>query len=325
MSKLVVSVLALLGVAVSGAFAAEPLTLDVKIPLGDVAGRIDHLAIDLRRQTLFVAELGNDTVGVVDLGQRQLRHRITGLKEPQGVAYAETADLLYVANAGDGTVRWYRAADFALVGTLKLGSDADNLRVDRSSGDVVAGYGTGALAVLDAGTGRKKADIRLPAHPESFQLASDGRVFINVPDARQVAVVDRAAGRQVAHWGIEAAGNFPMALDEAGQRLIVAYRSPATLAIFDTAKGSPIASFRTCDDADDVFVDARRRRIYVSCGEGVLAVIQQDGTGYRDVARIKTSSGARTSLFVPELDRLFLAVRTRGREPAAIWIYRPEL
>src|SRR5258708_22784632 len=102
MSKLVVSVLALLGVAVSGAFAAEPLTLDVKIPLGDVPGRIDHLAIDLRRQTLFVAELGNDTVGVADLGQRQLRHRLTGLNEPQAVAYAQTADLLYVAHARAG-------------------------------------------------------------------------------------------------------------------------------------------------------------------------------------------------------------------------------
>lgn len=325
MAKLMISLIAALNVLGSGASAAELLTLEAKIPLGDVAGRIDHLAIDLKRQILFVAELGNDTVGVVDISQRRLVHRITGLQEPQGVAYVEAVDLLYVANAGDGTVRWYKAADFAPVGMLKLGSDADNLRVDRAAGELVVGYGKGALAILDAATGQKKADIRLPAHPEAFQLASDGRVFVDVPDARQIAIVDRAAGRQVAHWGIEAAGNFPMALDEAGHRLIVAYRGPATLAVFDAGTGSPVASLRTCDDADDVFVDHRRSRIYVSCGEGVLAVVLQDGTGYRDVARIKTNSGARTSLFVPELDRLFLAVRARGREPAAIWVYRPEL
>ena len=304
--------------------AADLLELEAKIPLGDVSGRIDHLAVDVARQHLFVAEFGNNTVGVVDLTQRRLLHRITGLHEPQGVTYVAAPDLVYVANGDDGTVHWYKAADFAPAGTLKLGSDADNLRVDAASGEVIAGYGNGALAVLDAATGGKKADIRLAAHPEAFQLASDKRVFVNVPDAQQIAVVDRAAGRQVAKWGIEARANFPMALDEAGRHLMVVYRSPATLAVFDTDKGSPVGTLRTCGDADDVFFDRRRSRVYISCGEGVIAVIQQDGTSYRELARVHTVSGARTALFVPDLDRLFLAVRARGREAAAVWVFKPE-
>ena len=60
-----------------------PLQLETKIPLGDVRGRIDHMAIDLKRQRLFVAELGNDSVGIVDLPNRKLISRIPGLKEPQ--------------------------------------------------------------------------------------------------------------------------------------------------------------------------------------------------------------------------------------------------
>ncbi len=322
------SLAALLFVAAAGISlpaASEPLVLESKIPLGEVAGRIDHLAVDIKRQRLFVAELGNDTVGVVDLAGKRVLHRLTGLKEPQGVAYIESADLVYVANGDDGSVVWYKAADFAPAGRLKLSGDADNLRVDRAANEVIAGYGRGGLAILDAASGAKKADIRLAAHPEAFQLSStDARVFVNVPDAQQIAVVDRAAGRQIAHWGIDARGNVPMALDVRNGRLAAVYRSPPTLAVFDIRQGTPLASLRTCGDADDVFFDLARNRIYVSCGEGVVAVLQQDGAGYRETARIKTNSGARTSLFVPELDRLFLAVRARRGEPAAIWVYRPD-
>ena len=85
------------------------MTLEAKIPLGDVSGRIDHMAIDPKRQRLFVAELGNNTVGVVDLKERKVVHVITGLKEPQGVAYVPSSDMIYVANAGDGSVRIFRA------------------------------------------------------------------------------------------------------------------------------------------------------------------------------------------------------------------------
>src|SRR5229473_1957280 len=91
---------------------AAPLELETKIPLGDVRGRIDHMAVDVKRQRLFVAELGNNSVGIVDLPNRKLIHRITGLKEPQGVGYEPTTDMLYVANAGDGSVRLFEGDDY---------------------------------------------------------------------------------------------------------------------------------------------------------------------------------------------------------------------
>jgi hypothetical protein len=85
------------------------------------------------------------------------------------------------------------------------------------------------------------------------------------------------------------------------------------------------AKAETCGDADDVFVDAKRHRVYVSCGEGMVDVFDQTEAGYRRLAQIPTVSGARTSLFVPDLDRLFVAVRARSGEPAAIWVFRPVL
>src|SRR5215467_14131321 len=82
-----------------------PLQLEDKIPFGDVRGRIDHMAVDLARHRLFVAALGNDSLAVVDLASKRLDRLIGGLPEPQGVGYDPTTDTLYVANAGDGSVR----------------------------------------------------------------------------------------------------------------------------------------------------------------------------------------------------------------------------
>jgi DNA-binding beta-propeller fold protein YncE len=307
------------------AAGADALVLDGKIALGDVSGRIDHLAVDLARHRLFVAELGNNSVGVVDFEQQKLVHRIAGLKEPQGVAYVPDIDTIYVANAGDGFLERFKGEDFAPLGRLRLGDDADNIRVDARAHQVVIGYGKGALAIVDAGSAQKTGGIHLPAHPESFQLEKAGpRIFVNVPDARQVAVVDRSTGQQVGAWKLpDARGNFPMALDETGERLMVVYRNPAVLAVFDTRSGDVVARRPTCGDADDVFFDAKRQRIYVSCGEGFLDVLQWRGGSVDELARLPTVSGARTSLFVPDLDRLFLAVRARGSERAALWAYQP--
>ena len=179
----------------------ELLRLETRIPLGEVRGRIDHMAIDRGRNRLIVAELENDSVAIVDLNDRKVIHVITGLKEPQGVAYVPSTDMLYVANAGDGSVRLFRGGDYAPAGAIELGDDADNIRIDPSSKTVFVGYGSGALAVIDAATQRKIADMPLGAHPESFQLTPDGgRIYVNLPTARAIAVLDAATRKRVATW-----------------------------------------------------------------------------------------------------------------------------
>ena len=300
------------------------LVLDAKIPLGEVSGRIDHLAIDVKRQRLFVAELGNDTLGVVDLAAGKVLRTMTGLKEPQGVAYVGFADSIYVANAGDGSVRVLRGDDLAPMGRIELGNDADNVRVDPQRSRVLVGYGKGALAVIDPASRTKTADIRLKGHPEGFQIDETGtQVFVNVPDAREIEMVDLAskASRSLPTEGLRS--NFPMAIDRDAHRVLVVFRSPATLLALSSQDGRAVAKLETCGDADDVFVDSRRQRVYVSCGEGVVDVLQQTDTGFRRLAPVPTVSGARTSLFVPELDRFYVAVRARSNEPAAIWVFRP--
>ena len=304
---------------------AAALQLEAKIPLGNVSGRIDHMAIDLMRQRLFVAELGNNSIGIVDLNSRRVIRNIEGLKEPQGVAYVPSMDTLYVANAGDGSVRLFIGPNHAAAGQIDLQDDADNIRVDSAANRLFVGYGSGGLAVIDIATSRKVADIPLSVHPEGFQLDPGGQnIFVNVPKAQGIAVVNREAGRQTASWPMTiAGGNFPMALDHAAGHVLAAFRSPAKLGVFSKENGALIASPEICGDADDVFVDAKRRRVYVSCGEGFIDVLDSQRDAYRRIARIPTVAGARTSLFVPELDRLMLAVRAYSGEPASVWIFQP--
>jgi YVTN family beta-propeller protein len=301
------------------------LQLDAKITLGDVQGRIDHMAIDLVRQRLFVAELENNTVGVVDLRERKVIATLGGLKQPQGVGYVPSMQTLYVANASDGSVRIYLGADYAPAGGIDLGDDADNIRVDPATERVFVGYGNGGLAVIDAKALRKIADIPLPVHPESFQLEpGSDRIFVNLPKVRAIAVVDRQAVKQTQSWPmVTAEGNFPMALNTAAGHVLAVFRNPGALGVFALKDGSPIASVDICGDADDVFLDARRKRVYVSCGEGFLDVLDADGNDYKRISRIPTVAGARTSLFVPELDRLYVAARATEGEPASIWVFRP--
>jgi hypothetical protein len=304
---------------------ASPLQLETKIVLGDVRGRIDHMAIDLKRQRLFVAELGNDSIGIVDLANRKLIHRIPGLKEPQGIGYEPSTDMLYVANAGDGSVRLFEGNDYKPAGQIELGSDADNIRIDAVSNRVFIGYGSGGLAVIDPSTHRKVGDVPVKAHPEAFQIDPDtSQIFVNVPDARGIAVVDRVSQKQIGKWPMPDRGaNFPMALDHIRRQVLVIFRGPAELGVFSMTGGKLIASSETCGDADDLFIDSKHERVYVSCGAGFVDVFEPKGAAYRRMARIPTASGARTSLFVPELDRLLVAVRASSAGPAAIWVYRP--
>ncbi len=293
------------------AAGAPPLVLDRTIALPEVTGRIDHLAFDPARGQLLVAELGNDTVDVIDLHRGTLIRRLTGFHEPQGIGYAPRTDTIAIANGGDGTVRLLRGSDDAPIATTPLGSDADDIRVDPQSGAFLVGYGEGGIATLNPANGALLAQIPLPAHPEGFQLdPASRRLFVNIPDSQQIAVLDPGARKPLTTWRTpDLRGNFPMALADGGKTVIVAFRDPARLVALNAADGTIRASLDTCGDADDVFTDEKRKRLYVSCGEGFVDVFATDRTPYRPIGRIATKSGARTSLFVPEIDRLIVAAR----------------
>jgi DNA-binding beta-propeller fold protein YncE len=306
--------------------AAPLLCVETKIALGNIKGRIDHLALDERRKRLYIAELGNDSVGVVDLSQLKLARTISGFSEPQGIAYVPLVDAVYVANGGDGTVRVFSAADLSETYRIDLGDDADNVRVDPKDNRVYVGHGSGALAIIDPAIKKRLFDIPLKGHPESFQLEGNGsHIFVNVPEANGIEIIDREnISKRVGLALPSMHANFPMALDETQHRLFVAFRNPAQLAMFDLSDNRFMDAAVSCGDADDVFVDTKRARIYVACGEGFIDVFESHREKLVRVDRLGTSPGARTALYSADMDRLFLAVRATDSTRAEVWIVRPQ-
>jgi DNA-binding beta-propeller fold protein YncE len=304
---------------------ARLLQLEATIPMPDVQGRIDHLSIDVKGRRLFVAALGNNSLEVIDLKENKRVHTTNGLAEPQGIAYVPASNRVFVANGTDGSVRAFDASSWKALNSISYGEDADNLRFDPDSGHIWVGYGSGALGEFDQ-EGTKLADIQLGAHPESFQLEKSGsRIFVNLPGSRKIAVVDRKIKTELESWGTGGPlANYPMALDEENHRLFVVTRLPARFIVLDSDHGNRIASLSAVGDCDDVFLDRRRHRVYAIGGEGEISVFnQRDFDHYDELGRVKTVSGARTGFFSADLDRLYLAVRRQGSQPAEIRVYAP--
>jgi DNA-binding beta-propeller fold protein YncE len=304
--------------------AQEPLALVRSIDLPGVEGRIDHLAFDAGSQRLYVAALGNDTVEVVDVSTGTHLKSLPGFREPQGIAVVPDAKIVAVANGqGDG-LQLINVADDRLGAMIRLGDDSDNLRYDATAMRLYVGFGSGALAAITPINARVVGEAKLAGHPESFQLERSGpRVFVNVPTADHIAVVDRGSMKVIATWPVTTAkSNFPMALDEGNHRLFIGCRRPAKVLVFDTASGKETSSFDIVGDTDDLFYDAPRKRLYVSGGEGFIDVIQdQGGNRLSRIAHMATAAGARTALFVPDQNRLYLAVPHRGSQKAQIRVY----
>ena len=288
------------------------LTLTRTIPLPNVTGRLDHFAIDLKGQRLFMAGLSNNTVEIFDLAAGNRIQTIPGCSKPQGLAFLPAQNHLVIANGISGEVQILDGSTFKAIKIFGGMPKADNVRYDAKSDLIYVGHGDGAVGIINATNGHWLGGFKLAGHPESFQLEKTGnRIFVNVPDAGHIAVVDRLINTVVAIWPLEEFhANYPMALDEANHRLLVGCRQPARLVVLDTTTGKRVTDIEISGDTDDLFYDASRKEIFVSCGAGFIDVIDQvNADTYRLRTRIPTVSGARTSFFSPDRGEFYLGVR----------------
>lgn len=298
------------------------LKLEREIPLPGVEGRIDHLSADIAGQRVYISALGSDEVEVVDLREGRRIERIEGLNDPQGILYVPARHAVYVANGGDGTVRSYDTRTLERIKTVALGEDADNLRFDPVHNQLLAAYGSGAIAVLGLDLNRVR-DLRLPVHPESFQLTPDARqIFVNLPGNSSIGHIDLTTMAVNPDWVQPPAnGNFPMALDAPTHRLLVACRDPGELVLIDTASGAILDHISSVGDADDLFFDPASKTAFVIGAEGYVDEVRVGSGRLTSLAHVPTASGARTGLFIPEWNRLLVAAPRRGTTPARILVY----
>jgi DNA-binding beta-propeller fold protein YncE len=326
----------LMGFAVAGATlgqapAAVPLRLVQRITVPGVEGRMDHMSVDAKGQRLFASGLANGTVEVIDLAVGKHLRSIAGVKEPEGVLFAPELNILFVADGEGNAVHAFDGTSFKSLRVASGLPHSDNLRYDAAAQRLYVGFGDGAdagLGIIDAGDGALVGVINLDGHPEafSFEKTTGRRIFVNVPSAGAIEVIDSGKRRVVSKWPIQDVKSFyPMALDEANHRLFIGSRRPAKLVVLDTNSGQIVTTMDGASDTDDLFYDPTHKRVYMSGGDGTVRVFaQRDPDHYDALAKIPTGPGARISLLVPELNRYYVAVPRRGSHSAEIMVFELE-
>jgi len=313
--------------------SSAPLRLVQTIPLS-VDGRLDHLSADVRGMRLFVAALANNSVEVIDLRAGKVIRSIAGLQKPQGVWYVPSLKKLFVASGNDGMCRVYNGETLELIESIKLDLGPDLVGYNPRSKLLYTGYGGedakkefGSVAIIDARKNKHVGDIQTSAHPGGILVDDSGRlIYITIPQTGEVAIIDAKSNKLIKTWRVtEAQRTVSLALDPERGRLFVGARTPARVIVYDTASLFKVADFPTVGLMDGMFFDGARKRLYVTGGEGFIDIFQQqDADHYTPLARIPTRPIARTSLFVPELNRYYVAVPRRANEPAEIRIYEPQ-
>ena len=310
-----------------------PLILTAQIPLPGVHGRFDHFAFDPAEPgRIFISALGNNSVEVINTVEGTVVHHITGVPEPQGIAFATGLNKIFVASR-KGKLYIYDGNDYKLITSIDYNADVDNLRYDVVSKRAYVGYGDedkAAIGMVDATTNQRLDELyKIGAHPESYQLEKSGpNIYVNLEDLKQVGVIDRKT-KNLTKWDLPAKfeENFPMALDEANHRLLIVTRTPPRLVVYDTNSGKVVATQPCVADVDDLYYDGNHKRVYIPGGQGFIDVFQQnDPDHYQRLVRIPTVIGARTAGYTPRIgkkgqDRIFLAIPATPGKEAAVWAY----
>lgn len=329
--RLILAVFVALGPGTAVAQNPEPLRQVSAIRLPEVAGRIDHLAVDLKGKRVFLAALEKNSVEVVNVASGTVTQTIPGFQKPQGLLYLPNLHRLFVASGKDGTVKAFDGAALLPSASTKTSLGADAIGYDPKADEIYVGSGgadagkeRGDLIILDPKSLRHKAALTTDAHAGgSIPDASGKRMFVLVPEKSEVLVVDRPTHRITATWTIAGIQkDVAIALDERDHRLFLGVRTPPSIVILNSDTGEKVAEVPTAATLDGLSFDVATRRIYTTGGEGYLDVTQQlDANHYRQIARIPTGPVARTSLFVPEWRRLFVAVPRDKERPAELRVF----
>jgi DNA-binding beta-propeller fold protein YncE len=325
--KVIVALGFLFSFSVASAGIEVALKLVQTIPLAEVDGRIDHFAIDVRGRRAFLAALAKNTIEVVDLRAGRVTHTLSGFAKPQGVLFVPKFNKLVIASGADGLVKTLDGTTLAVIQTASVSLGADAIGYDPRSTEIYIGSGggdankeQGDLTVFNVASGAQVVALTTDAHAGGSVVEGHGEhVFVLVPEKAQVVVLDRKTRAQVAKWTIPGIQkNVALALDERSHRLFLGVRTPASIVVLDSDSGAVVATVPTVATLDGLSFDSATRRIYTSGGEGFVDVTEQiDADHYERIARIPTGPIARTSVFVPEWHRLYVAVprdKERGAE-----------
>jgi hypothetical protein len=327
----------------------QALRLVQTIPLPRVTGRLDHMGVDLEKKRLFVAVVANNTLEVVDLNGGKVIKSLTGFKDTQDALFlGGDFNKLYVSSL-DGHVRVFQGESFWLVQDFKIEPDPNRLFYDPNTNLIYFGYG-GRNAGFDAyervgilqpkrGAGYDQlvadmiAPTPRPGHLADIAMDDNGILLICDSRADRIYQFDTQKRELIKSWPARGDGAADLALDRTRQRLFVGTRVPPEMTVYDSLSGKEIQSLPGPETMDGVYFDAKLKRVYMTGGRWygtpdaspgwVYVYEEKDADHYEMISKIKTRAGSGTSLFVPQLNRLYVASQAIGDQEAAIFVFEP--
>jgi WD40 repeat protein len=312
-----------------GPAVSAPLRLLQKIPLPGVDGALDHMAIDVQGQRLFIPAEQHGTIEVLDLRTGKRIRTISAARWPSTVIYRPQSNEIFVSDRADGTCKVFSGETYELVRSVDLLVGADNAAYDVPSHNLYiatggrhAGLPYTLIAMVDAVTKQHIGDIKVDSpnvQAMAFE-ASGPKMYAEMSDLNKVAVIDREKRSVLTAWPTtpECQRPYALTLDGPHHRLFVGCRMYATQAdwwqpgkmlVMDSDSGRAVAILDAGGGADEMFFDPASQRIYSQGYEGIADVWKElDPDHYESIGRIQGGVHGKTSLLVPELKRYYVAV-----------------
>jgi len=330
MNKTIAAIFLLSACGLINAQTASPLAPQPTFELPAGTNKFDHFAIDLKANRLFIAATGNHSVEVLDLNSGKVVESLADLGKPHGLAWIPETRTLYVADGAQGDLKTFQGSPLQQTKSIKLSDDADDLVYDPKTKLLYVGHGgsdaanPAQIAVIDTASQSLLANLPVAAHPEGLEIdTATDRIFVNIADAAEIAVIDGATHKQTATWKLDRAkDNVPLAYDASHQLLFVACRTPARLLVLDGNSGKELADLPADPGADDLFYDAELHRAYLIAGSGAVDAYEIDpDKTVRALGATHTSTGAKTGLLVPARHALYIGAAANASKPARILAY----
>lgn len=277
-------------------------------PIGG-AGGWDYLTVDPQTQRLYVPRTTHTMV--IDARTGTTIADIAGQKNAHGVALAPKAGRGFISDGGgEGAIVVFDLKTNAVLGTLAAMPDADGIIFDNASGHILVVSGRGKALMffkpeIDLKNGRLEKPVALRGEPEFLAADAGGKVYINLMDTHEVAVVDFKAKKVVDHWPV-APGGLPvgMAIDAANGRLFIGCRGPRKLIVMSTKNGKVLADLPIGDSVDAVKLDGGEA--FASTAGSQLFVARESSGTFSIAQTVATGEGARTMALDPTTHRIYL-------------------
>jgi DNA-binding beta-propeller fold protein YncE len=289
-------------------WAGEHYQVSKRIPLPGPVSYYDYLTYDEESGRLFVSH--GDSVVVVDPEAGKVVATLDGFKKVHGIVV--NGRRAFVTDGGADLVKAFELASWKEVGQAPAGKSPDAITFDPASRQVLAVNHTGgSLTMIDPATLKVSATVDFGGKGETAQADGKGTVWLNVEDRDQIARIDSRQKAVTARWPI-APCKTPtgLAFDAKNRRLFAGCEDNQMMVVVDADSGKVITNLPIGARVDATQYDPGTRRIFNSCGDGTLTVIQQESADkYTVLENVPTMKGAKTVALDRRKHRVFVSAK----------------